>query len=83
MPHDRTDRRAEEALNRPENRVALFLDYENIRHSLEHHFEPAPSPQIVAEKLALEDSEVSPVSFRPPVRPVKLKELAGLGGNDK
>ena len=42
MPHDRTDRRAEEALNRPENRVALFLDYENIRHSLEHHFDPPP-----------------------------------------
>ncbi|MEN8149656.1 MAG: NYN domain-containing protein [Planctomycetota bacterium] len=51
MPHDRTDRRAEEALNRPDNRVALFLDYENIRHSLEHHFDPAPSPQTVAEKL--------------------------------
>jgi hypothetical protein len=51
MPHDRTDRRAEEALNRPDNRVALFLDYENIRHSLEHHFDPAPSAQTVAEKL--------------------------------
>ena len=51
MSHDRTDRRAEDALNRPDNRVALFLDYENIRHSLEHHYDPAPSPQAVAEKL--------------------------------
>jgi len=39
--------------------------------------------QIVAEKLALEVSEVSPLTFRPPVRHIKLKELAGLGGNDK
>jgi len=51
MPHDRTDRRAEEALNRPGNRVALFLDYENIRRSLEHHFDPSPPPQMVAERL--------------------------------
>jgi hypothetical protein len=51
MPHDRTDRRTEEALNRPDNRVAVFIDYENIRRSIEHHFDPVPAPQVVAEKL--------------------------------
>lgn len=51
MAYDRMDRRAEEALQRPGNRVALFVDYENIRRSLEHHFDPCPAPQVLCEKL--------------------------------
>ncbi|MCU0726623.1 MAG: NYN domain-containing protein [Planctomycetes bacterium] len=51
MTQDRMDRRAEEALNDPGNRVALFLDYENIRHSTEHGFSPPPSAQVLCEKL--------------------------------
>jgi len=51
MSYDRNDRRSEDALNRPGNRVGLFLDYENIRHSIEHHFSPAPAPQTTCEKL--------------------------------
>jgi hypothetical protein len=51
MAQDRPDRRAEEALTRPGNRVALFLDYENIRHSIEHHFDPPPTHQFLCEKL--------------------------------
>jgi uncharacterized protein (TIGR00288 family) len=48
---DRMDRRAEEALHDPGNRVALFLDYENLRHSIEHCFSPPPSSQVLCEKL--------------------------------
>ena len=59
MPHDRTDRRAEEALNRPDNRVALFLDYENVRHSLEHNFDPAPSPQGASRRIDVSDDPTS------------------------
>ena len=51
MPHDRSDRRADEGLTRPGNRVALFLDYENVRRSIEHHFSPSPAPQTLCEKL--------------------------------
>ncbi len=39
--------------------------------------------QIVAKKLGVDVSEISPPTSRPPLRPVKLKELASLGGNDK
>ena len=51
MPYEKADRRAEDALQRPDNRVALFVDYENIRRSMEHHFDPVPAPKVLCEKL--------------------------------
>lgn len=39
--------------------------------------------QLVAEKLGIDVSEVTPPTSRPPLRPVRLKELAGSGGNGK
>ncbi len=51
MPQDRHDGTPEDAFQRPKSRVGLFLDYENIRRSIEHHFSPPPTPQILCEKL--------------------------------
>ncbi len=51
MAQDRYDRRGDDFSRRSHNRVALFLDYENLRKSIEHHFHPAPSPQLLCEKL--------------------------------
>lgn len=51
MAHERGDRRGDDRLYRAGNRVALFLDYENIRRSIEHNFSPAPSSQVLCEKL--------------------------------
>ncbi|MHC4472164.1 MAG: NYN domain-containing protein, partial [Planctomycetota bacterium] len=51
MAQDRSDRRGDEGLYRAGNRVALFVDYENIRRSIEHNFSPAPAPEAVCEKL--------------------------------
>jgi len=51
MAQDRYDRRAESALTRDGNTVALFLDYENVRHSIEHHFDPPPTQPLLCEKL--------------------------------
>ena len=52
MPNERSERNpSDDGLFRTSNRVALFLDYENIRRSIEHHFSPAPAPSVVCEKL--------------------------------
>jgi uncharacterized LabA/DUF88 family protein len=51
MPQDRYDRSQEDAFQSPKGRVGLFLDYENIRRSIEHHFSPSPTPQVLCEKL--------------------------------
>ena len=51
MTHDRSDRRGEESLFRSSNRVALFLDFENIRRSIEHNFSASPQPEMLSEKL--------------------------------
>ncbi len=51
MPQDRYDRSSEDVFDRPKSRVGLFLDYENIRRSIEHHFSPPPTPQQLCEKL--------------------------------
>jgi NYN domain len=51
MSSDRHDSQQEEGFPRPKTRVGLFLDYENIRRSIEHHFSPPPTPQVLCEKL--------------------------------
>jgi len=51
MPQDRRDGSPEDAFQKPKSTVGLFLDYENIRRSIEHHFSPPPPPQLLCEKL--------------------------------
>lgn len=51
MPQDRPSRRAEEGLYRSGNRVGLFIDYENIRRSIENSFSTPPAARVLAEKL--------------------------------
>ena len=67
MPLQRAERllREDDPLCRPTNRVALFVDYENIRHSLEHHFDPPPSAQVLCEKLFEVSSRYGPRSVVP------------------
>jgi hypothetical protein len=50
--HDRPDRRHENGLTDPGNRVALFLDFEYARQALAAHASPAPpAPAAVCERF--------------------------------